>query len=128
MVSLLVDSDTLEVQLAPFERVLARRKEPLRIDRASIVKVQLTEDPFTWLRGVRAPGTHVPGRLAFGTWKSVFGDDFAAIRTGRPGVVIDLDAGGEFERVVLATRHGVALVKALQRDDEPEQGGSAVAD
>ncbi|GGO63592.1 hypothetical protein GCM10010910_16510 [Microbacterium nanhaiense] len=116
MVRLLVDSDALEVQLSPLERALAVRKESVRIDRAHIRKVQLTEDPFTWLRGVRAPGAHVPGRLAYGTWRSVFGSDFAAVRTGRPGVVIDLEGDDEFERIVVTTRHGVGLVKALQRE------------
>ncbi|WP_156761239.1 hypothetical protein [Microbacterium karelineae] len=118
MARLLVDTDTLEVQLAPLERALSRRKDVVRVDRSLIAKVQLTDEPFTWLRGVRAPGTHVPGRLAYGTWRSVFGDDFAAVREGRPGVVIDLEGHGEFERIVLTTRHGVGLVKALQRDGD----------
>ena len=122
MVRLLVDTDTLEIQLAPLERVLARRSEIVRVERARIAKVQLTEDPFTWLRGVRSPGTHVPNRLAYGTWKSVFGDDFAAMRNGRPGVVIDLEGDGEFERILVTTRYGIALAKALQRDEDAELG------
>lgn len=115
MVRLLVDSDSLEVQLSALERTLARRRDSVRIDRSRILRVQLTDDPFTWLRGVRAPGTHVPGRLAYGTWRSVFGNDFAAVKPGRPGVVIELEAGEEFERVVVATTHGIGLVKALQQ-------------
>ena len=122
MVRLLVDTDTLEIQLAPLERVLARRSAVVRVERARIAKVQLTEDPFTWLRGVRSPGTHVPNRLAYGTWKSVFGDDFAAMRNGRAGVVIDLDGDGEFERILVTTRYGIALAKALQRDEDAELG------
>ncbi len=122
MVRLLVDTDTLEIQLAPLERVLARRSAVVRVERARIAKVQLTEDPFTWLRGVRSPGTHVPNRLAYGTWKSVFGDDFAAMRNGRPGVVIDLEGDGEFERILVTTRYGIALAKALQRDEDAELG------
>ncbi|HJB62228.1 MAG TPA: hypothetical protein H9769_00795 [Candidatus Microbacterium pullistercoris] len=122
MVRLLVDTDTLEIQLAPLERVLARRSAVVRVERARIAKVQLTEDPFTWLRGVRSPGTHVPNRLAYGTWKSVFGDDFAAMRNGRAGVVIDLEGDGEFERILVTTRYGIALAKALQRDEDAELG------
>ena len=68
MVRLLVDSDSLEVQLSTLERTLARRRESVWIERSRILRVQLTDEPFTWLRGVRAPGTHVPGRLAYGTW------------------------------------------------------------
>jgi len=116
MVRLLVDSDTLEVQFSPLERILACRRESVRIDRSRIARVQLTDEPFTWLRGVRAPGAHVPGRLAYGTWKSVFGNDFAAVRDGRPGVVIELEGDDEFERIVLATKHGIGLVRALQQE------------
>lgn len=115
MVRLLVDSDSLEVQLSTLERTLARRRESVWIERSRILRVQLTDEPFTWLRGVRAPGTHVPGRLAYGTGKSVFGDDFAAVREGRPGVVIELEGDDEFERVIVTTKHGIGLVKALQQ-------------
>ncbi|WP_221583438.1 hypothetical protein [Microbacterium sp. G2-8] len=116
MTRLLVDSDTFEVQLAPAERLLALRKESVRVDRAHIAKVQLTEEPFTWLRGVRAPGSHIPNALAYGTWRSVFGNDFAAVRKGRPGVVIDLEGDEDFARIVVSTNHGLALLKALQRE------------
>ncbi|WP_029150339.1 hypothetical protein [Microbacterium indicum] len=120
MVSLYVDSAALEIKLAPIERTLAMHRAPVRISRSQIAKVQLTDDPFTWLRGVRAPGSHVPNRLAFGTWRSVFGDDFVAIRSGRPAVVIDLEEGAGFQRVILSTTHGADLVNALQPGADPE--------
>lgn len=54
----------------------------------------------------------------------VGGADFVVVQRHRPAVVIDLDpsvgVGAEFERLVLTTRHGVALVQALQLEAETE--------
>ncbi|MFT4230602.1 MAG: hypothetical protein QM602_09950 [Microbacterium sp.] len=117
MVTLLLDTTRLEVVLSLAERALAFHKRNVLIDRAAIAKVQLTDDAWNWLRGVPSPGTHVPGLIAMGTWKSAGGSDFAVIRRHRPAVVIDVDGHPEFERVVLSTSHGIALVKALRLDD-----------
>lgn len=118
MVTLLLDSAQLEVVLTPWERALSFRSESLRIERSHIAKVQLTEDPWTWLRGVPSPGTHVPGVVAMGTWRSAGGTDFVIVRRKRSAVVIDLEPdaveGQEHQRIVLSTRHGLALVQALQ--------------
>ncbi|MET0811954.1 MAG: hypothetical protein ABWY03_02795 [Microbacterium sp.] len=116
MVTLLLDSTQLEVVLSVSERALAFRKGNVAIERSTISKVQLTDDAWTWLRGVRSPGTHIPGVLAMGTWRSTGATDFAIIRRHRPAVVIDLEGDAEFQRVILSTRHGLALVQALQRD------------
>ena len=120
MVTLLLDSTQLEIVLSGTERALAFHRGNVVIDRSTITKVQLTDDAWTWLRGVPSPGTHLRGVIAMGTWKSAGGDDFVLIRRHRPGVVIDLDGGGELQRVILTTRHGLALVTAL-RLDVPEE-------
>ncbi|MBD3942177.1 hypothetical protein IF188_10755 [Microbacterium sp. NEAU-LLC] len=114
MVTLLLDSTQLEVVLSVSERALSFRKGNVVIDRSTITKVQLTDDAWTWLRGIPSPGTHVRGVIAMGTWRSAGGEDFAVIRRHRPSVVIDLDGHAEFQRVILTTRHGLALVQALR--------------
>lgn len=114
MVTLLLDSTQLEVVLSPIERTLARRSDPVRIERSHIRKVQLTDDAWTWLRGVASPGTHVRGAVAMGTWRSAGGADFVVVRRRHPAVVIDLDESAEFARLVLTTSHGLALVQALR--------------
>jgi len=116
MVALLLDSTRLEVALSATERALAFRRGNVLLERSAIIRVQLTDDAWTWLRGTHHPGTYVPGVLAIGTWQSSSGADFAVIRRRRAAVVIDLDGHAEFGRVVLTTRHGVSLVKALQLD------------
>jgi len=116
MVTLLLDSTRLEVVLSATERALAFRKGNVIVERDTIAKVQLIDDPWTWLRGIQSPGTRFPGVVAMGTWKSVNGVDFVIVRRRLPGVVIDLEGHPEFQRVVLTTRHGLALVQALQVD------------
>ncbi len=122
MVTLLLDSTQLEVVLSTVERALSFRRRNIVVPREQMVKAQLTDDAWTWLRGVPSPGTYLPSAVAMGSWKSAFGADFALIRRRRPGVVIDLSGHEEFERLILTTRHGVALMRALRLEvaDEPE--------
>lgn len=120
MVTLLLDSTQLEVVLSGAERVMAFRKGNVVIERSAIAKVQLTDDAWTWLRGVPSPGTHVRGVVAMGTWKSAGGEDFAIVRRRRPSVVIDLEGHPEFQRIILTTRHGLALVQALRVEGAEE--------
>ena len=123
MVTLLLDSTQLEVVLSRFERTLARRSDDVRVERAHIRKVQLTDDAWTWLRGVPSPGTLLRGTLAMGAWRSAGGSDFVVVRRRQPAVVIDLAGDPEFERLVLTTSHGLALVQALrlEGDDAPAE-------
>ncbi|MBZ4488272.1 hypothetical protein LQ938_13840 [Microbacterium sp. cx-55] len=123
MVTLMLDSAQLEIVMSVAERALAFRKRNVVVARSSITRVQLTDDAWTWLRGVRAPGTHIPATLASGTWRYAGGRDFALIRRRRPGVVIDLDGHDEFQRIILTTRYGVELAQALRVD-----GGTEPAD
>ena len=114
MVTLLLDSTQLEVVLSMSERALSFRKGNVVIERSTITRVQLTDVAATWLRGIPNPGTHVRGIIAMGTWRSAGGDDFALIRRHRPSVVIDLEGHPDFQRIILTTRHGLALVQALR--------------
>ena len=116
MVTLLLDSSHLEVTLSGSERLLAFRRQNVEIPRSTITKVQLTNDVWTWLRGVPSPGTHVRGVIAMGTWKSAGSEDFVVVRGRRPGVVIDLEGHQDYQRIVLTTRHGLALIQALRLD------------
>ncbi|MCR2813264.1 MULTISPECIES: hypothetical protein [Microbacterium] len=126
MVTLLLDSTRLEIVLSATERLLAFHKGNVIVPRDTIAKVQLIDDPWSWLRGIQSPGTRLPGVIAMGTWKSVNGVDFVIVRRRLPGVVIDLEGHPEFQRIVLNTRHGLALIQAL-RVDAGEQPADVVA-
>lgn len=120
MVTLLLDQTQLEVVLSPIERAATFHRDNLRIARDTITKVQLTEDAWTWLRGVPNPGTHIPGVLAAGSWKAAGSLDFVLIRRRRPSVVIDLEGDEQYRRLILTTRHGLALTQALRLDVSTE--------
>ena len=93
MVTLLLDSAHLEVALSGSERLLAFRRQNVDLPRDTIAKVQLTDDVWTWLRGVPSPGTHVRGVVAMGTWKSAGSEDFVLVRGRRPGVALGTGGG-----------------------------------
>lgn len=120
MVTLLLDRTQLEVVLSPLERAATFHRENLRIARDTIAKVQLTEDAWTWLRGVPGPGMHLPGLVAAGTWKAAATTDFVMVRGHRASVVIDLEGDEQFQRLILTTRHGLALTQALRLDVSAE--------
>ena len=86
-----------------------------------------TDDPWIWIRGIRAPGTMVPLVLAIGTWKFHGGKDFLAIKSKRQAVVIDL-VDEEYSRVILTTKHAPELIASLKlldaQFDADEQGES----
>ncbi|MDQ0642974.1 hypothetical protein [Microbacterium murale] len=121
MVTLLLDQTQLEVVLSPLERAATFHRENVKVSRDTITKVQLTDDAWTWLRGVPGPGTHIPSILAAGTWKAAASTDFVLIRRHRPSVVIDLEGDEQFQRLIFTTRHGLALTQALRLEvtEEP---------
>lgn len=120
MVTLLLDQTRLEVVLSPVERAATFHRENLRISRDTISKVQLTDDAWTWLRGVPGPGTRIPGIIAAGTWKAAATTDFVMLRGHRPSVVIDLEGDEQFDRLIFTTRHGLSLTQALRLDVSEE--------
>ena len=120
MARLLLHPDRLEVILSTAEKTLALRRENVIIPRSSIRSATLTDDPWIWVRGIRAPGTAVPLTLAVGQWKFHGGKDFLVLKGTKPSVVIDV-ADEEFSRVIITTKHGMELVSKLQLDAKPEK-------
>ncbi|MDQ1575922.1 MAG: hypothetical protein QOH55_1072 [Microbacteriaceae bacterium] len=122
MADLHVHPDRLEIRLTPAEKVLALRRENLVVPRSNIRSVAITEDPWIWIRGIRAPGANVPLTLAVGTWKFHGGKDFLLIKgKQRSAVVIDLE-GEEYSRVIVSTSHATKLIAALRVVDEHASG------
>lgn len=122
-----VHPDRVVIQLSPAEKTLALRNRDIVLSRAAITSAIITDDPWVWLRGFRAPGAHLPRKIAIGTWRAHGGKDFALIRAGRPAIVLDLalpsdaelESGwvsefDQFGRVILSTEHAVELIRALK--------------
>jgi len=95
MASVEVYPDRLVIRLSTAEQLLAMRRRDIVLERDAISSALITDDPGVWLRGVRSPGTRLPGRLAIGTWRTHSGRDFVLARRGRPAVVLDFDVPEE---------------------------------
>jgi hypothetical protein len=64
------------------------------------------------LRGVRAPGTGIPGVISLGTRRATGVRDFAAVYRNRPALVIDLDGAG-FNRLIVSVDDPAAVAASL---------------
>jgi hypothetical protein len=113
MAVLFVHTDRLEIRLTRAEKMLSFRRTDIVVPLESIRSAALTDDPWVWVRGIRAPGTAVPLTLAVGTWKFHDGKDFLLIKRTRTAVVIDLE-GEEFSRIIVTTSHSIQLLRALR--------------
>ncbi|MCU1636694.1 MAG: hypothetical protein JWQ68_1933 [Cryobacterium sp.] len=119
MASLRVHTDRLEIELTSAEKTLSWRREAIVVRRENIRSVTITDDPWIWIRGIRAPGSLVPLVVAVGTWKFHGGKDFLAIKRKRQAVVLDL-VDEEFSRVILTTTHAPNLIDSLKLQNSVE--------
>lgn len=94
---------------------MSLRREDIVVQRENIRSVTITDDPWIWIRGIRAPGFEVPLVIAVGTWKFHGGKDFVAVKSKRQAVVIDL-VDEEFARVILTSQHAPDLIASLKME------------
>jgi hypothetical protein len=128
MARLEVAGDRVEVVLGQLERLGALRGD-VSVAVKDVAGVHVTEAPFGRLRGLRAPGTGVPGLLALGTWRYRGGKDFVAIRRGRPAVIVDVRPGGEFRQLIVSVddaERTAAGIRAAVSAVSPGSAASAV--
>ncbi|HEY5189444.1 MAG TPA: hypothetical protein VII87_10450, partial [Solirubrobacteraceae bacterium] len=86
MASLAVDGTELCVRLTALEKLAAMHGD-IRVPLSSVAEVRVEPDPWCALRGVRAPGTGVPGVIAYGVRRGTGGrPDFAAVHSRGPAV------------------------------------------
>ena len=108
MADLVVDGTFLSLAMSRVEHLEGFRGD-LRAPLDSVTSVRAADDPWSELRGMRAPGTGLPGVIAVGTRRGSFGKDFAAVHGKGPAVVVEF-AGQEFQRWVLTVDDPTAVV------------------
>ncbi len=89
MATLTAEDGDLVLSLSPWERVGGLHGD-IRVPLGAVEDVAVSERPFKELRGIRAPGTGWPGRIALGTWRRRGSKGFAAIYRGKPAVSVRL--------------------------------------
>jgi len=99
MAEVVVQDGKVALRLTRLEHVEGFRRD-LAAPVGSVTAARVVADPWAELRGIRAPGTGVPGRVAVGTRRGSFGKDFAAVHGKVPGIVVEF-SGQEFQRWVV---------------------------
>jgi hypothetical protein len=113
MAKLAVVGGRIEVVLSQKERLAALRGD-VSVAADEVADVRVSAHPFGELRGIRAPGTGVPGAIALGTWRHRDGKDFVAIYRRRPAIVVDLLPGGEFHRLIVGVEDPDRVLEAIR--------------
>lgn len=96
---LTVKGDRLVLELSRLERLEAFHGD-VSVPLSAVRSVRVTDDVWSELRGIRAPGTGFPGVIAVGTRRGSFGKDFAAVHGKGRGVVVEAE-GQEWSRLVV---------------------------
>jgi hypothetical protein len=112
---LVVDGPDLVVRLSLLERLGAFVSRNPRVPLTTVAAARISEDPWRDLRGMRAPGTGVPGVIMLGTTRGRGVHDFAAVYAHRRGVAVELK-GAAWTRFVISCR-----------DDVPEDVVAAIS-
>ena len=113
MADLVVAGDELVVRLSGWERLAAFHGD-VQVPLAAVRSVVVEPDPWRALRGLRAPGTGIPGVIAYGVRRMTGGrPDFAAILRRRPAVRVELDPPSTFARLVVSVADVDGTVAAV---------------
>lgn len=115
MAGLVIRGEELIVALTPLERVAALRGD-VRVALGSVRTVAVEPDPWCALRGIRAPGTGLPGVISYGV-RRLTGDrpDFAAVLGRGPGVSVQLAPPCRFARLIVTVPDPESTVAAVSR-------------
>lgn len=101
MACLVVEGHDLVVRLNSVEKLGALHGS-IRVPLDDVAAVQPSNALWDELRGLRMPGTGLPGVIALGTWRFRGGKDFVAVYRST-GIVVTL-ANSEWNRLVVSSR------------------------
>jgi hypothetical protein len=110
--SLIVEGADLVVKMAEIEKFEAMHTD-LHVPLATVRSVRVVEDAWPELRGIRAPGTGIPGVIAVGTRRGSFGKDFAVVHGRETAVVVEL-AGAAYSRLIVTTADAENVAAAIR--------------
>jgi hypothetical protein len=115
--TLLVDGSDLLVKMSEVEKFEAMHAD-IRVPLSTVRTVRVVDDAWPELRGIRAPGTGIPGVIAVGTRRGSFGKDFAVVHGKEQAVVVELN-GAAYSRVVVTTADTGSVAAEIQRHVMP---------
>jgi len=113
MGNLSIEGAELVLNLSGMERLEGLHGD-IRVSVSTVREVRWTNDPWSELRGIRSPGTGIPGVIAVGTRRGRAMKDFAAIHGQGPAVVVELE-GADYERLVVTEEDAESAAADLKR-------------
>jgi hypothetical protein len=122
MTTVQIEGDCLRVLLEGWDRVWALKQE-LEIPLAHVRGVERAAAGLR-PRGLRAPGSYWPGRIAAGTYRRRTGKEFWSVRDTSNAVVVHLDDDA-FDRLVLQVPDPAETIAQIQRAIGGPQRASA---
>jgi hypothetical protein len=84
----------------------------LVVRRDQVVGARVVADGLAEVRGLRAPGLHIPGVNKYGTWRRRGSKTYVAVRRGRTALVLDLKEH-HYDRVVVSAEQASRLAEQL---------------
>jgi hypothetical protein len=111
MADVIIDDDTVTVSLSALESLEALHGD-VTVLRSAITQARAVPDGMAEVRGIRAPGTSLPGVTLIGTWRNGAGATFAVCHGRKPAIVIDLD-GAQFDRLVVTVADTEPILRSL---------------
>jgi uncharacterized protein len=108
-----VEGDELVLTMSALEKAEGFHSN-IRVPLSAVRDIRSVDDPWGELRGLRAPGTGVPGVISVGTRRGGGVKDFVVVHGRGPAVVVDMD-GAEFGRFVVTNERAQEVATGLRR-------------
>jgi len=116
MAEMTVMPGALTVALSRGEKIAALRGD-VRIPMSQVRDVDVVADAFTNIRGWRAPGLAIPGRVRIGTWRGGGLRTFVVAHRGVPAVrvhTVGTAAGADVDQVIVTTADAIAAAQRIR--------------
>jgi hypothetical protein len=107
MATVEIDDRNVTVRLSTWEKLAGMRGGVFTVPRKAVRGCEVLERPLSAIRGIRSPGTGIPGLIAYGTYRHAHGKDFNAVHRGQRAV-----------RLALADQTFSAMVVGVDDPDE----------
>jgi hypothetical protein len=111
---LLIDNGALHVHLSALEKLGALRGD-ITIPLDAITRVRVSDAPWSELRGIRAPGTGLPGVISLCARRGPGIRDFAAVYRRSGQAVVVETSGAQFDRLVISRPDAEDVVQRIVR-------------
>lgn len=132
MARLVVRDGNVNLELDTREKVAGLHGQ-MQFPLEAIENVAVLPDPFVGVKGFRAPGLAIPGRVRTGTWRGRGGNTFAVARRGVPAVDVKLK-DRKYRHLVIsledapATAAKIREAAGLPSPEVAEEGAMFVSD